>query len=270
MLLVGCASTPAPGPTPRETAPEPTLVEIVRDRQDIAVSHTDTRLAIDNPHGNVYLRQSAEPYIGVFSTEQRLGRTPEAARLLIDHTDAQVKVTVSYDSDAVIGVNTPVNGQLKGRVDLVVFVPEWIQCAVSTTYGDISVKRVQNSIRASAASGSISVTTRGQMSLQTEQGDIHGSTMDAHWTGDSEVRTTSGNIVFGVPTYGNVKVIARSSGSITADFETIRSTEQGRHAVQHISGSGRTQLLLESTTGEIILDGFDRDQVELAQPGEMK
>ena len=79
VLLVGCASTPAPGPTPRETAPEPTLVEIVRDRQDIAVSHTDTRLAIDNPHGNVYLRQSAEPYIGVFSTEQRLASQPAAS-----------------------------------------------------------------------------------------------------------------------------------------------------------------------------------------------
>ncbi len=270
MVITGCGSLPQSDPGESDVAikDEAAGFEILRERHDLPVTAELISLHVDNPHGNIYLRKSGEPYVGVFTTEQRLGDAPRAADISILNDPASVTVTISYPNDHPGDAHLMDDKKPAGRVDLVIFVPPGVDTHLATTHGDISVKRLDNNIIASSLSGQISVTARGTLTLISQQGDIYGSAMNADWGGESKVRTSSGNIVFGVPQYGDVTLSAKSGHSIESDFKSTVSTGPNGSELTRVIGDGSNRIHFESINGGIKLDGFDRNQVEPAQPGE--
>src|SRR5690606_15250599 len=111
--------------TRRDTAAQvPTtdapVFTVERHREDRKIAEGVDTIVIDNPYGEIQVRQTRSGAIGMTGTEQRIGERPRVARLEWFHDGTRQGLRVRYDEHDPSG--PPANPRL-GRVDLGLFVP---------------------------------------------------------------------------------------------------------------------------------------------------
>jgi Putative adhesin len=252
VVLGGCAAT-----TPRtETAAagEPPPYTVERIKHDLPLPETVKHVRIHNPHGSVGLKQIDSRTLGAYEVVQLIGATPEKPLVEMKIEGDTALVTVSYASDKRLGTDKLVDGYRKGRVDLGMFLPTGPDLHVTTTYGDISIRRVSNEVTAHARDGKVMVAGFGSIDASTESGDLRVFPLSAKWLKPMKLKTRSGNILMEVPLYGEIALDAETGGSFGGQVELAMSQAGGERQHGRLSrGGGGQHIDIRSESGDVYL-----------------
>ena len=238
MLVVsalGCASQPVPNPAPVNAAPaaNPDFDYSESTHQSRAGIKQGAGIRIDNPWGDVRVRNHDDGRVKAQAAIQRIG-TPRPAPPQIELTESAdgVEIAVSFP-EASLEPRT-------GRVDLVVFVPADKSLEVNTADGHIEIKKTRNSIVARSGSGQILVLNEGQTHLTSKSGEIHLRPTTRQW-GSITAQSESGLIAAFVPETNNLAIEVAGASELTGEFE-LSPTDQGWFR-QWGAGSERVTLI---------------------------
>ena len=200
LTLNACSGTPKDGLKPTADAAQ-IPYQIERWQRDVDVTGAIKSVKIENLHGNLTVKQTSATSVGIQGVEQKLGQTPEAATLAVRTVDGQLQLSISYASDAITGADAKVDGHLKGRVDLAVFVPRGIALELRTSFADLVVRKLHNPIQANSSSGRISVSTTLASELTSQTGNIIYLPSDCPAAIGAKISTNGARAVVDVPTY---------------------------------------------------------------------
>jgi hypothetical protein len=242
-LVVGaCASTE---PSTRGGA------RIERIDREFEIAKDITRVAIDNPWGEINVRGHDEREVGIHAVIQRLPpRFPKVEfRSRREGDTLRIEISAS-------GEPRPASEAAPGaRVDIAVFVPGDLALALATTSGRISAKRRPGAVEATTESGDIHAGSLGRLTLKSRSGQIRAMAIGRRWQGASEIVTESGRIVLLVPTFGDVALEARTGGELSTGFGlSVHSLPDGGREAHARYGAGTSTLRAQSTKGEIVLE----------------
>ena len=223
---------------------------IDRVDREFEIADGITRIAIDNPWGEINVRGRDEREVGIHAVIQHL---PPAF--------PDVKFESHRDGDT-LRIDVVVAGGAKAdalprpaRADLAVYVPNDLALALSTTDARISAKRRGNTIEAKTTSGEIQASSYGRLKLATDSGQIRAVAIGKRWQGTSELSTDSGRVVLLVPTFGDVALSAETGGKLSTNFGlSIHPLADGRHEAHARYGAGSSALQVRSRSGEIVLE----------------
>jgi hypothetical protein len=209
-----------------------------------------TRIAIDNPWGEINIRGRDEREVGIHAVIQHLPPTfPEVK--FESHRDGDtlcIAVVVAGDAK-------PEATPRPARADLAVYVPNDLALALSTRDGRISAKRRTSAIEATTTSGEIQASSYGRLTLKTDSGQIRAIAIGKRWQGTSTLSTDSGRIVLIVPTFGDVALAAETGGKLSTNFGlSIHAQADERHEAHARYGAGSSPLQVRSASGEIVLE----------------
>ena len=209
-----------------------------------------TRIAIDNPWGEINVRGREEREVGIHAVIQHLPPAFPDVKFESHRDGDTLRITVVVTGDA-----KPDALPRAARADLAVYVPNDLALALSTTDARISAKRRSNTIEAKTTTGEIQASSYARLKLATESGQIRAIAIGKRWQGVSEVSTDSGRIVLLVPTFGDVALSAETGGRLTTNFGlSIHSLPDARHEAHARYGAGSSPLQVRSRTGEIVLE----------------
>ena len=209
-------------------------VEIIKQQQDIPIWDSLRALSIINNHGNIFIRHTDDPFIGILSNMQLIGEIPEQGKINIHQKQTKLHISVDYPSDKEIGVNTLINGYKKGRVDLVVFVPNTISLILESTYGSINIKRISNDVNIKTHSGNVKLSGSGQTNIQTGSGDIYAYLYESNWKAASSFDSEDGNIVLTFPDINNLNMYVHSNtNKILNNFKAGVVAKNGSYVYSH-------------------------------------
>jgi len=242
-LLSACA-TPSHVTAP---ASAPNEVRTERTNKAFDLDASITRVAIDNPWGEINVRGRDEREVGIHAVIQR--NAPRYAKpVLRSHREGDtLHIDIGFDG-AVAGTDSA------GRIDTAVFVPGDLALTLHTRDSRIAAKRRVGEIEATSESGSILASSQGRLNLHTNDGLIRATAIGARWNGASEIASVSGRIVVLVPTFGDIALDAQTSGALGSNFGLSVHTLPGGHEAHARYGAGTSPLHVRSRTGEIVLE----------------
>ncbi|MFI4968690.1 MAG: hypothetical protein ACHP7D_00635 [Lysobacterales bacterium] len=239
MLLAACA---APVRTPPGGSAD---VRIERVDKTFDLDHGITRVAIDNPWGEINVRARDEREVGIHAVIQRL--PPQFANAVLrPHRDGDtLRIEVGFEGAA----------PQAGRIDIAVFLPGEVALALRTQAGRISAKKRAGPVEAATDSGEILVSSHARLSLHTRSGQIRAIAIGKRWQGNSEIVSDSGRIILLVPTFGDVALSAETGARLGTNYGL--SVHRDGDGLSHASaryGQGTSVLDVRSRTGEIVLE----------------
>lgn len=257
-LIVGACA-----PSPRGTDSKDADVRIERTDQEFDIPRDVTRIAIDNPWGEINVRGRDEREVGIHAVIQRLPPQFRKATLRSRRDGDTLRISVELD-----GAPADANAAPPVRADIAVYVPGDLALAMSTRGGRISAKKRAGAIEATTDSGEIQASSFSRLNLRSRSGQIRAIAIGKRWQGVSEVATDSGRIVLLVPTFGDVALDAETGGKLSTGFGlSVHALANGGHEAHARYGAGTSQLRARSTNGEIVLEqlvllGDDKDLPE--------
>lgn len=259
-MLVAIAGCAANMRAPDSMQPQ---VRIERVDKEFDLAHDVTRVAIDNPWGEINVRSRDEREVGIHAVLQRMPpRYPKLSfRTHRDGTTLRIEVAL----DGVTPDATP----MPGRADIAVYLPGELALALSTRNGRIAAKRRAGPLEATTISGTILASSPARLRLHSTSGEIRAMAIGAHWQGDSDVSSDSGRIVLMVPTFGDIALDAETGGHLGTDFGlSVQRTAEGRSRAAAHYGRGTSALTVRSRTGELVLEQLVLLGVDTADPGD--
>jgi hypothetical protein len=222
------------------------------DRVDTEFDIDDgvTRIAIDNPWGEINVRGRDEREVGIHAVIQHLPPAFSEVKFESHRDGDTLRIEVVVAGDA-----KPDASPRAARADLAVYVPNDLALALSTTDARISAKRRASTVEAKTTSGEIQASSYGRLTLKSDSGQIRAIAIGKRWQGASEVSTDSGRIVLLVPTFGDVALAAETGGRLTTNFGlSIHALPDGRSEAHARYGAGSSPLQVHSRAGEIVLE----------------
>ncbi len=241
VLLASCASAPPKNTVAHAETSPPFTIERLREERKIP-DGVDT-LVIDNPYGEIQVRQTRAAAFAIQSIEQRIGEEPRIAALEWFQEGPRMGFRVRYKEH---DPSTPANPRL-GRVDLGVFIPAGYKLDLSTDFGLINLRRINNDVAATSRSGMINSATRGAMKLTSGTGEIRAWTMGYDWPAPTEI-STNGHVIADIPVFAELDLAVTAANGIESDFPLDHQTQDdaGRWQGKRHSGTGRTIMRIVS------------------------
>ncbi|MEP7042207.1 MAG: hypothetical protein ABI843_04050 [Dokdonella sp.] len=242
LLLVACAAP--------SYVPAPSANDVRTDRTDKAfdLDPAITRVAIDNPWGEITIRGRDEREVGIHAVIQRNG--PHYAKPAFrSHREGDtLHVEIGFDGSTA-------GTHAAGRIDAAVFVPGELALTLSTRDSRIAAKRRAGAIEASSDSGDILASSYGRLTLRTNSGLIRATAIGARWNGASTIESASGRIVLLVPTFGDIALDVQTGGALSTNFGlSVHATPAGGSQARARYGAGTSQLRVRSGSGEVVLE----------------
>ena len=251
--LAGCGSSPARNESAAASA-EPPPYTIERLKRDLLLPDTVKHVRIHNPHGSVSIKPIDNRTLGAYEVVQLIGATPEKPDIQMRIDGDTAVVDVSYASDKRHGTDKLVNGFRKGRVDLGMFLPRGPDLEVTTTFGDVQVRRVDYEVVARTRDGRLAVAAGGSIDAATDSGELRVFPTQAKWHKPMKVHSRSGNVLVEVPLYGEIALDVETGGTIDGSVPLeIRELANARKHGHLSRGGGSQHISITSETGEIYL-----------------
>ncbi len=235
-----------------QTPPTQTRGDARIDRVDREFDIADgiTRIAIDNPWGEINVRGRDEREVGIHAVIQHLPPAFPDVKFESHRDGDTLRIDV-----VVAGGAKPDASPRSARADLAVYVPNDLALALSTTDARISAKRRGDTVEAKTTSGEIQASSYGRLTLETQSGQIRAIAIGKRWQGTSTASTDSGRVVLLVPTFGDVALSAETRGRLTTNFGlSIHPLADGGYEAHARYGAGTSPLQVRSRTGEIVLE----------------
>lgn len=229
---------------PPSVGPEPVPYEILRHQEERKLGEGVERILIDNPYGEIQVRQTGAAAIAMSAVEQRIGRKPRAARIEWFHEGKQQGLRIRYPG---LDPRRPADPR-RGRVDLVVFLPAGPKLELIGGFGDIVVRRVANEVLATSESGRITIAARGGIAARSKRGAIRIFPMEVRAEARYEI-ITGGEIYAELPVYAPLALEVESrSAPIFADlsFSERQRAGRGERATLRL-GSGEVPFRLRGS-----------------------
>lgn len=227
-----------------------------RFRDERKVPEGVQRLVLDNPYGDIQIRQTASAALAIEGVEQRIGEQPRIASIEWHESDGESAVRVRYPG---VDPEAPADRRL-GRVDLYAFVPKDVPVHLRSDFGEIVVRRIDNPVNASSRSGRITVAAHGLINAESQQGELRIYPMSARAPGVNRLRS-AGGIVVDVHLQAPLQIDAEGALGIRADFplEALAQGEDGTwRASLDLPGESTAEprrFVIESVGGEVLLQG---------------
>lgn len=251
-MSFGCTQTRVDPVALRSEPAPPYALERFRDETKI-VDGVDT-LVFDNPYGEITVRQTSAGAVAWQGVEQRIGERPRIARIEPFHESKRQGVRIRYPG---VDPDHPADPRL-GRVDLYVFVPSGYSIDLKSDFGIISVRKLDDPVRARSRTGMIVVANRGSFDLESESGELRAFAMQGLEDGPSRLHT-GGNIIVDVPVFDDILVEARSGGEFRSEVQLDSKTTDA-HGVTHARfthGTKKHRLTVEGGKS-VILQALDK------------
>lgn len=245
LAMLGACAAPK-----RAVPPAASEVRIERTDREFALDPAITRVAIDNPWGEINIRARDEREVGLHAVIQRQAPRYANAQFRSRREGDTLHIDVRFD-----GNSEPDAAASSGRIDIAVFLPTDLALALSTRDGRISAKKRAGAIEATSQSGEIQASSRDRLLLRTQSGQIRAIAIGARWPGASEIATDSGRIVLLVPTFGDVALAATTGGPLRSGFGlSVHPLAGGGHEAHARYGAATSSLHARSVSGEIVLE----------------
>ena len=210
-----------------------------------------TRIAIDNPWGEINVRGRDEREVGIHAVIQRM---PPSFPKVEFHTRRE-QDTLHIDVIVAGAAASADPSAAPARADLAVYIPGDLALALSTRDGLISAKRRAGPIEARSDSGEIHASSLGRLDLHSRSGEIRAIAIGRRWPGASEIVTETGRIVLLVPTFGDIALEAKTGGKLSTGFGlSVHPLPNGGNEAHANYGAGTSPLRARSTNGEIVLE----------------
>lgn len=227
-----------------------------RFRDERKLPEEALRLVLDNPYGDIQIRQTASAALAIEGVEQRIGEQPRIASIEW-HEDAHTSaVHVRYPG---VDPEAPADRRL-GRVDLYAFVPSGVPVHLRSDFGEIVVRRIDNPVTARSRSGRITVAAHGLVDAESAQGELRIYPMSGRAAGVNRLRS-AGGIVVDVHLQPPLQIDAAGALGVRADFalDALAQDEDGVwRASLHLPAEPVHELRrfeIESLGGEVLLQG---------------
>ncbi|MGH8172979.1 MAG: hypothetical protein ACREPX_07510 [Rhodanobacteraceae bacterium] len=224
-------------------------VRIERIDKEFEFDTNVTRIAIDNPWGEINVRSRDEREVGIHAVIQRM--PPDFQKI-------ELKSRIDGDTlqiDVVKAASRNDEAATPGRADVAVYVPADLALSLSTKSGRISARKRQGALQATTDSGEIQASSFSRLNLRSRSGQIRAAAIGKRWQGISEIATDSGRIVLLVPTFGDIALDAETGGKLSTGFGlSVHALAQGGNEAHARYGAGTSQLRARSTKGEIVLE----------------
>lgn len=237
-LLGGCAAPPRPA----TSTPD---VRIERSDASFDLDRGITRVAVDNPWGEINVRSRDEREVGLHAVIQRLPPRYAKAAFRTHREGDTLRIEVVFDGAA--------DDARPGRADLAVYLPADLALALRARDGRIAAKKRTGAVEALTESGQIIASTQGRLDLQTRSGQIRAAAFGARWSGASRIVSDSGRLIVLVPTFGDVALDARTGGRLDTNFGLSVQHDGSGSRAQARYGRGSSALDVNSRSGEIVL-----------------
>ena len=239
--LVGCFGN---GPTRIDHPADPADATIVREDNSFALGKDIALVEIDNPYGEINVRDHDGAEVGVHAVAQLLPGTYSRTRLVAIRENGSLKLKVVLPA-----------GAADGRYDMAVYVSKDMPLNLHGGKFRVDAKKRNARLTIATVSGKINASSHDVLDLSTDSGTIQAAQLDENWIGTSRLRSKSGRIVALTPLSGNVSLSAETGGQMSTNFGlTIHERPQGGHRASAQYGTGASQWHIESDSGEIILE----------------
>jgi hypothetical protein len=244
LALAACTSS-----TPR-TEPPAGEARLERIDRVFALDPGVTRVAVDNPWGEINVRDHGRHEVGMHAVVQRLPPRFAEARFESRRAGDTLHIEVHLE-----GLDRARPDTSQGRADVALYVPKQLAIALRTDAGRIATKKRDGMVEARSRSGEIQAASKQRLVVRSESGQVRAIAMGANWSGASEIETGSGRAIVLVPTFGDVTLDAQTGGPLRTGFGlSVHTLADGRHAAHARYGSGSSALRIRSETGEIVLE----------------
>jgi hypothetical protein len=226
-------------------------VRIERVDKEFDIANGITRIAIDNPWGEINVRGSDEREVGIHAVIQRMPPTFPNVEFKSRREGDTLRIEIVV-ADAAANTDQTV---APARADVAVFVPGDLALVLTTRDGRIAATRRAAAIEARSDSGEIHASSLARLDLHSRSGQIRAIAIGKSWQGASELGTDTGRIVLLVPTFGDIALTAETSGKLSTGFGlSIHSLANGGHEAHARYGAGTSSLHVQSASGEIVLE----------------
>ena len=150
---------------------------------------TTKRVVITNFYGNISSRLRSEAQFGISATIQKIGPKPAIPSFDISEEGGVTVISVKYPNG-----QKDQAGNLIGRTDISIVVPEYVAVEMDTSYGDIGAKKHFSSLTAKTQSGKITLGSVGELNAYSDTGNITLDMYNIIWKNNQKVHTKHGNI----------------------------------------------------------------------------
>jgi hypothetical protein len=228
-VLSACVSGQRPIASTSSQPPAAIALSVERWQQDIPVLKTVQSIGFENLHGNLVVKTAENGNVGIVAVEQRLGKKPEKAKVVVTQKGTELLVSIVYASDATLGIATKVDGHLKGRVDLAVFVPRHIALRLRTSYGDLSGRKLHNPTVAFSQSGRVAVVNTLPSQIESDSGTVILLPSDCAAAYASSAKTKGKLALIDVPTYCPLWVEVQAKSLTLGQTPVVLADGRWRH-----------------------------------------
>lgn len=220
----------------------------IEERRLFAALPAGGRLEVENPYGDVRLRQGGESgtEVELFALLQP---SPQGELLEVAFATTGDTLTATVRSTKESTARRP------ARADLVLFVPSSFPVRVTTGSGDglIEAKGIRGSLHAIAVRGDIVAKgVKGGICAQSRSGTI---SAELGGTGEQQsLVTETGAIEAYLWEDADLTVTAATSGEISTDFSLqidYRRSEEPSKMATAVLGKGTSSLRIESKQGRV-------------------
>lgn len=244
LALGACSSTP----TRMDGAAGEARLERI-DRV-FALDPEVARVAVDNPWGEINVRDHARHEVGMHAVVQRLAPRDARARF-----ESRVDGDTLYIDVHLEGLDRARPDTSQGRADIALYIPKQVALLLRTDAGRIATKKRDGAVEAHSRSGEIQAASRQRLVVRSGSGQVRAMLMGERWSGASEIETDSGRAVVLVPTFGDVTLDARTGGRLSSGFGlSVHAQADGLQAAHASYGRGGSILQVRSRSGEIVLE----------------
>ena len=212
-------------------------------------------IRVVNPLGDIRARLGGyENQVEILATLQYTDQPASRPEVTLTHVGTGLDVSTGW---------TQGDGAGRGRVDLVVFVPQGATLDARTEDGLLEAKGLKSNLTASSLKGELRLRSiHGRVNAKSARGPIS-ATLETGATDEPQsITTETGDIEVYLWEDANLQVRLATSGEISTDFsidiEHRRFEEPGKHGRATI-GKGGQQLVLESKRGRVRLLRQQRD-----------
>lgn len=233
--------------------------EINRFQKDIELPFKRGRIKIINPYGSVVVKNTTHHSVGLMATIQEIGEAPAIHQYHQELVNDQLMIKISY-ADIDLKAHDEKSSEYPiGRVDLGVFIPVDLKLEVETQSGDVEVKRVDNPVVLNTTSGTISVSSKADISASTVSGEIQALPMDTQWQNGIDLKTVTGKIFATVPINADFELKLNTRGQVMSRLETTSQWTQLETDQWHkVYGKKGIIYRINSEQGDIYLSPHNK------------
>jgi DUF4097 and DUF4098 domain-containing protein YvlB len=212
------------------------------------------RLFIVNGRGNIEIRGSDEPGIGVLVQETIWAENEAAAKNIADQLDVHfVEAAGQYQLES--NLQSLPHGGRTVRLDLLVHAPKTTSAGLTDNRGDIVIAGL-----------------KGNQTLTVRRGDVHANDIEGlvwiHASGGSaEIRNVQGSVE--IEGRGSDVAVKDVTGSVTVDGDFSGAMRFEKIAQTLRYNSSRTNLNTQKVTGQLTMDMGNLDASGIDGPFEL-